>query len=150
MHQAKLHSGKMGDCKVCTPIQKKKRERKDYAPRRQKATTVELTIRRQMSEEIGEEELSKDSRFAVMMHYGLIAPRIDRRVTKPTWMEESKWKVLKQEFHNATKGLVPSYRPATPRTLAPSTPSPRNKKWSEIKHKRHNGPQQSLPARPKA
>ena len=106
--RTRLHNGLMAQCLTCTPDYKKKRTRLDYTqPKREKATTVEGILRRQMAEEIGEDELSKDFRFGLMQHYGLIAPRIDRRVTKPNWMEEATWKKLKQEFHNATKGLVP-------------------------------------------
>jgi hypothetical protein len=127
--RTRLHGGKMEDCKTCTPIQKKKHERKDDKPRRQRAGTLELTLRRQMAEAIGEEELSKEGRFSLMMHFGLIAPRIDRRVTPPNWMEEKTWKILRQEFHNATKGLVPSYRPMT-------SQSPKPTRGSEISQKR--------------
>ena len=119
--RTKLHNGLMSDCITCTPDRKKKRERKGYdKPKRVRAGTLEMVLRRQMSEEIGEDELSKDSRFQVMQHYGLIAPRIDRRVTKPNWMEVSRWKVLKQEFHNLTKGLVPEYRSSKPRPTNPT------------------------------
>jgi hypothetical protein len=149
MYKAKLHGGKMEDCKTCTPIQKKKRERRDFKPGRQRAGTVELTIRRQMAEAVGEEELSKDARLALQLHYGLIAPRIDRRFTRPRWMTEATWKIKRQEFHNATKGLVPTYRPA--QTMNPSTPTPssvpshHSKKWSEIKHQKGRPPRPISP-----
>jgi hypothetical protein len=74
-----------------------------------------------MAEEIGEDELSKDFRFGLMQKYGIIAPRIDRRVTKPNWMEEATWKKLKQEFHNATKGLVPERSTFRPTALGAAT-----------------------------
>lgn len=142
MYKTKLHGGKMEDCKTCTPIQKKKRERKDDKPRRQRAGTLELTLRRQMAEAIGEEELSKDERFALMMHFGLIAPRIDRRVTKPSWMEEKTWKILRQEFHNATKGLVPIYRiyqPVTSGAVARTELTSKNQNNSESKRFPYRG-----------
>ena len=106
--RTKLHGGLMADCAVCTPDRKKKRRDREDRPTRERATTLDGYLRRQMSEEIGEDELSKDFRFQLMQKYGTIAPRIDRRVTKPSWMEESRWKVLKQEFHNLTKGVVPA------------------------------------------
>jgi hypothetical protein len=116
--RTRVHNGLMAQCLTCTPDYKKKRDRRDFdKPKREKATTVEGVLRRQMAEEIGEDELSKDFRFGLMQKYGIIAPRIDRRVTKPNWMEEATWKKLKQEFHNATKGLVPersTFRPVKP------------------------------------
>jgi hypothetical protein len=103
----RLHNGKMADCKVCTPDQKPKRRGQGFEPRiARKVRGLEGNLRRQMAEEIGEDELSKDHRFQIMQHYGLIAPRIDRRITKPNWMEAKVWKEIKQWFHNATKGLV--------------------------------------------
>jgi hypothetical protein len=144
MYKAKLHGGKMEDCKTCTPIQKKKRERRDFKPGRQRAGTVELTIRRQMAEAVGEEELSKDARLALQLHYGLIAPRIDRRFTRPRWMTEATWKIKRQEFHNATKGLVPTYRPFQSKDqTAVSRPEP-----SRRYPKKYNGQKPNLPARP--
>jgi hypothetical protein len=112
----------MTQCLTCTPDYKKKRDRKDFdRPKREKVTTVEGVLRRQMAEEIGEDELSKDFRFGLMQKYGIIAPRIDRRVTKPSWMEEATWKKLKQEFHNTTKGLVPERSNFRPTALAGAT-----------------------------
>lgn len=122
--KARLHNGLMADCIICTPDRKKKRERRDFErpQKREKSTTVEGILRRQMAEEIGEEEVSKDLRISLMMHYGIIAPRIDRRVTKPNWMEESTWKRLKQEFHNITRGLVPERMKYTTRPAGAGRP----------------------------
>lgn len=103
-----LHKGKMADCKVCTPEQKKKRRDRFEIKAVRKVHGLEGNVRRQMAEEIGEDELSKDCKFQLMQHYGIIAARIDRRVTKPNWMEESTWRTLRQQFHNATKGLLPA------------------------------------------
>jgi hypothetical protein len=125
MYQTKrLHKGKMVDCKVCTPIQKPKRRERNFEPRvARKVRGLEGNIRRQMAEEIGEDELSKDFRFGLLQKYGLIAARIDRKVTKPIWKEESEWKRQKQEFHNATKGMFPQRTQFTPAN--PSMNQPR-------------------------
>ena len=120
--RTRVHNDLMAQCLTCTPDYKKKRDRRDFdKPKREKATTVEGVLRRQMAEEIGEDELSKDFRFGLMQKYGIIAPRIDRRVTKPNWMEEATWKKLKQEFHNATKGLVPERSTFRPTALGAAT-----------------------------
>ena len=154
--KTKLHNGLMADCAVCTPDRKKKRRDRDDRPKRERATNIEGYLKRQMAEEIGEDELSKDFRFQLMQKYGTIAPRIDRRVTRPSWMEESRWKTLKQEFHNLTKGLVPSqqFSPKPTNRSASTSNSLRNplqsqrllpqhrtaRPWSEIHHKKYNGP----------
>ena len=106
--RTKLHGGLMADCAVCTPDRKKKRRDREDRPTRERATTLDGYLRRQMSEEIGEDELSKDFRFQVMQKYGSIAPRIDRRVTKPSWMSTAEWSRKRQEFHTQTVGLIPS------------------------------------------
>jgi hypothetical protein len=106
--KTKMHGGLMAVCKVCSPDYKKKKRRGVDEPKRERVTTLEGYLKRVIAEEIGEEELTKDFRFQVMQKYGYIAPRIDRRVTKPSWMEISKWKTLKQEFHKMTTGVVPA------------------------------------------
>lgn len=127
--KSKLHNGLQADCTTCTPPdpnKKKKRERKDYdKPKRVRAGTLEMVLRRQMAEEIGEDELSKDFRFQIMQHYGLIAPRIDRGITKPSWKSESEWKRQKQEFHTQTRGLIPvrQYGRTNERNPAPNNRS---------------------------
>lgn len=120
MYQSqRLHKGKMADCKVCTPIQKPKRRERNFEPKvARKVRGLEGNIRRQMAEEVGEDELSKDFRFGLLQKYGLIAARIDRKVTKPIWMEESTWILKKKQFHDATKGMFPSFRP-NPRPASP-------------------------------
>ena len=105
--RTKLHGGLMADCADCTPDRKKKRRDREDRPTRERATTLDGDLRRQMSEEIGEDELSKDFRFQVMQKYGTIAPRIDRRVTKPSWMSVAEWNRKRQEFHTQTVGLIP-------------------------------------------
>ena len=116
MYQTKrLHKGKMADCKVCTPIQKSKRRERNFEPRvARKVRGIEGNIRRQMAEEIGEDELSKDFKFGLLQKYGLIAARIDRKITKPLWMEESTWISKKKQFHDATKGMFPPRTYSTP------------------------------------
>ena len=68
---------------------------------------VELAVRKQMAEEIGDDELTKDQRFSVLQKFGLAAPRIDRNVTKPTWMSRTLWAQKLKEWYTITKGLAP-------------------------------------------
>src|ERR1019366_2024323 len=117
----RIHSGKMSDCKVCTPDQKPKRRERNFEPRVvRKVRGLEGNLRRQMAEEIGDEELSKDRRFQVMQHYGIIAPRIDRGVTKPDWMEDLRWIALKKWFHDSTKGMFPEFTRNRSRSVTPT------------------------------
>ncbi len=155
--RTKLHGGLMADCAVCTPDRKKKRRDREDKPTRERATTLDGYLRRQMSEEIGEDELSKDFRFQLMQKYGTIAPRIDRRVTKPSWMEESQWKKLRQEFHNLTKGIVPahqfsqnarSHARSNSQSQTPASAPRSSRPWSQIHHKKYNGLKPSTSVKP--
>ena len=106
--KTKMHGGLMVACKICSPDYKKKKRRGVDEPKRERVTTLEGYLKRVIAEEIGEEELTKDFRFQVMQKYGSIAPRIDRRVTKPSWMSTAEWSRKRQEFHTQTVGLIPS------------------------------------------
>lgn len=105
--RTKLHGGLMVACKICSPDYKKKKRRGVDEPKRERVTTLEGYLKRVIAEEIGEEELTKDFRFQVMQKFGTIAPRIDRRVTKPSWMSVAEWNRKRQEFHTQTVGLIP-------------------------------------------
>lgn len=121
--KSKLHAGLQADCKVCTPEQKTKR-RKYEAPKAERVTTLEGTLRRQISEEIGEDELTKEFRFALLQKFGMATVRIDRKVTKPTWKEEKQWRQETNDWFRATKGLVPAVQTKrTPRVI-PATVKP--------------------------
>lgn len=77
-----------------------------------KNVPVEVSIRRQLSEEIGEDELTKDQKFALLQKYGVTAPRIDRLAIKPNWMGVAEWKRKQNDWFKMTKGLVsPQQRP---------------------------------------
>lgn len=141
------------------PPVKKKRviRKKKFQPT--KNVPVEVSVRRQVSEEIGEDEPLKDEKFILLQKFGVTAPRIDRLVTKPNWMGVSEWKRKQNEWLKATKGLVnPSqrsrnFRPqrnsqqplstqrseSTPRGATTSpTSKPGHRPWREIRHKNPN------------
>jgi hypothetical protein len=146
--KVKVKKGKWADSPQNPERVVKKRRDKFVKPKFTRATTVEGTLRREMATEIGEDELTKDQRFACMQKYGIIAARIDRKVTKPSWMEESRWRQLKQEFHNMTKGLIPQQSKSTTFTTKPAGAAPgqnqrSSKPWSQIRHKNHQQPKPS-------
>jgi hypothetical protein len=83
---------------------------------------VEVSIRRQLSAELGDDEPSKDEKFSLLQKYGVTAPRIDRLVTKPNWMGVAEWKRKQNDWFKATKGLVnPTQRPRS--NFRPTHPS---------------------------
>jgi hypothetical protein len=101
----------METCRVCNPDLKdadsRKRNRKSKGE-----VTLDLYVRRQVSQELGEDEPTKDQRFVLLQKYGVTAPRIDRQITKPSWMGVSEWKRKMNEWYKATKGLVAQTPPA--------------------------------------
>ena len=120
---------------------------------------VEVSIRRQMSAELGEDEPTKDQKFVLLQKYGVTAPRIDRLVTKPNWKGVAEWKRQLNDWFKATKGLVrPEQRPRFNRPFPQTHPSltlpnlpastvhpyskvfPKTKRWETIKFK--NSPSQ--------
>lgn len=84
-----------------------RRDRREPKVTRVRVTNMEGHLRRAMAEEVGEAELSRDHRFALLQKFGLAAPRIDRKVTKPRWIGERQWNQQMNEWYKATKGLVP-------------------------------------------
>lgn len=89
-----------------------------------KNVPVEVSIRRQLSGEIGDDEPTKDQKFVLLQKYGVTAPRIDRLVTKPNWMGVAEWKRKQNDWFKATKGMVnPSQRPRFNRPMSNSQPS---------------------------
>jgi hypothetical protein len=110
---ARIHKGNWLDCKVCPHNEeelaqkREKRERPSFKRKRLTAATVDLAVRRQVAYELGPDaEPTSDQKFQVLQKYGIAAPRIDRAVTKPSWMSEGTWRTKKAEFYQATKGLV--------------------------------------------
>ena len=109
----KVHKGAWIDCRVCPhnaeelALKREKRERV-FKHKRLTAATVDLAVRRQVAYELGPDaEPTSEQKFQILQKYGVAAPRIDRAVTKPKWMSEGKWRTLKAEFYQASKGLVP-------------------------------------------
>lgn len=87
---------------------------------------VEVSIRRQLSVELGDDEPSKDEKFSLLQKYGVTAPRIDRLVTKPNWMGVAEWKRKQNDWFKSTKGLVnPTQRPRFNRPMPNSQQPPR-------------------------
>ncbi len=104
----KIHAGLWLDCKNCNQDWKpKKRERKTTV-RFSGEMSVEIAVRRQVAAELGDVEPSKEHKYALLQKYGAVAARIDRKVTKPMWMEEQTWILKSVQFNKATKGLVPA------------------------------------------
>jgi hypothetical protein len=133
----KLHAGLQQLCKVCTPNQKLKRRNYEDRPKvERRATTLDGVLRRQLAEEIGDVDLSKDQRFVMLQKLGMAQVRIDRKVTKPSWKDKKTWRTEQNEWFRATKGLVPAiqfktdqpknYRPRISNMVAvtESTPPP--------------------------
>lgn len=121
-------------------------------PIKHKPSEMELVLRKQMADEIGEEEqLTRDHRFMLLQKFGLMIPIINRGVKKPHWKEVDTWKRQLGEFYQITKGLVTEIRPNPRRfvkTAAPnSTPiqaKPWRGQWKQrptVRH--HNSPQRS-------
>lgn len=102
--QAVLHKGLLTECVVCNPptVAPEKRERRKKSGK----ATLDVTIRRQVAFDLGEEEPQKDERFQLLQKYGVAAPRIDRQVTKPKWMGETEFKRKMNDWFKITKGLV--------------------------------------------
>jgi hypothetical protein len=142
------------DLEGMPPIKKvrKPRAKKHHTT---KNVPVEVSIRRQVSEDIGDDEPTKDEKYVLLQKYGVVAPKIDRLVTKPTWMGVSEWNHKQNEWFRATKGLVnpaqrsKNFRPSTnsqqpPRVILDKngkplarTFSPRpHRPWKSIQHKR--------------
>ena len=153
-YKVRVRKGKWADSPQ-NPDRKQPRKMRDDRPKRErKVTDLTGVLRRQIAEEVGESELTKDQRFALLQKYGTVAPIIDRKVTKPSWMGEKQWNQMQNEWYKATKGLVPqaqlkSRRPSsvnsqttTPRQPQSATAAKtRTKPWSQIKHKRGNSQQ---------
>jgi len=134
----KLHKGLLSECRVCNSSTEtqQKRERK---ARSKTGVSLDVVIRRQVAADLGEDEPKKDERFQLLQKYGVAAPRIDRLVTKPSWMETTTWKRKQNEFYQMTKGLVVPQQRRTfqPRPSSPVDPRSQrtSRPWREIQFK---------------
>lgn len=115
-----------------------------------KNVPVETSVRRQVAEEIGEAEPTRDQKYVLLQKYGVVAPRIDRGISKPKWMGVSEWQRKLSEWFKMTKGLVkPQQRSKFSRPNPNSQPSSRTSKpWSQIRHKSLVSPKNPLGIRP--
>src|SRR5882672_6829446 len=93
MFKTKIHAGPMAACRVCTPEQKPKR-RKDLKPKFEAIVGQDVVsaLKRQLNEEVGDDELNQLQQFALLQKFGAVAVRVERKLTKPSWLEEQTWK----------------------------------------------------------
>lgn len=146
---AKIHAGLWLECKVCPhtadELQQKREKRERLTFRhKQTAATADIAVRRAVAYELGPDaEPTSEQKFQILQKYGVATPRIDRAVTKPSWMGERTWKILKLEFHQATKGLVP--REQFKKTFR----NPMSNTGTEIRHPRNPQYQRSNPGNPR-
>lgn len=107
MSLAVLHKGNLADCVVCNP--ELKTEKKEKRVKIEKP--ADHYLRRQIAEELGDDEVPREDRLQLQEKYGMTAPRIDRRIKRPNWMGVKEWKERVQNWFNMTKGLVPPQQP---------------------------------------
>lgn len=88
-----------------------------------KHVPLEVAVRRQVAEEIGEAEPTQGEKSTLLQKYGVKPAVIDRLVTKPKWMSESVWRRKLNEWFKMTHGLVRGYQ----------------EKHNGQKYQRHNG-----------
>lgn len=101
---AVLHKGLLRDCKVCnssTETQERREHRKRRGP-----VSLDMVIRRQIATDLGEDEPRKDERFQLLQKYGVATPRIDRLVTRPSWMPIAEFKRKLNDWYKNTKGMI--------------------------------------------
>ncbi|PWT76412.1 MAG: hypothetical protein C5B59_06720 [Bacteroidetes bacterium] len=91
------------------PEYKTKRfERKRFERKEKRVTDLVGVLKRQVAEEIGDAEVTKDQRFVLLQKYGTVVPKIDRKVTRPSWMSTKEFNQKVNEWFRATKNLVPA------------------------------------------
>lgn len=112
--------------------------------------TLDLYVRRQVSAELGDDEPTKDERFILLQKFGVTAPRIDRQMTKPSWMGEAEWKRKLNDWYKSTKGLVPQTQPR--RTFRPQQSSaagqPSVRSYQTSRYDSTRSPRSNQQARP--
>lgn len=108
---------------------------------------LDVAIRRLISEELGEAEPTREQKSALLQKYGILAARIDRRITKPYWIGEREWRQRLSNWYKMTKGLVERFQPRRPQHPNQGQPQKhqgfKTKPWS---HKKGN--QQHRPTTP--
>lgn len=101
----KIHKGLMVECSLCSPdsteSRKKSRVRKPKSP-----ATLDIATRRQVALELGEDEPTKDQKYVLLQKFGVVSPKIDRLVTKPSWMSVTEFKRKQNEWYKNTRGMV--------------------------------------------
>lgn len=140
----KFHAGKQAECQICNPEVARKRERRDK-PKRD--MTLEVFLRRAVAQEMGDAEVTREQRLALLDKYGVSAPRIDRNIKRPYWVEEKAWMQRKIQWFTMTKGLVP----ATQQRKSPSNsgnPTKSRPSLSEQKRQQYGNPRINPNPRP--
>ena len=84
----------------------KKREKRTKKFHSTKGATLDIALRRQVAAELGEEEPTKDQRYILLQKFGVISPKIDRLMTRPSWMSVAEFKRKSNEWYQATRGMV--------------------------------------------
>lgn len=92
---------------------------------------LDIAVRREVAEEIGEAEPTRDQKYILLQKYGVVAPRIDRLVTKPRWMGEGEWKRKQNNWFKITQGSAIKYQQKSKRQPL----QPQSKTWGEIRFK---------------
>lgn len=140
---ARIHAGLWVACVTCNPEFKPKREKFVRKEKRTGSMTAEVAVKRQLAAEIGEDEIQSDKKFVLLQKYGVAAPRIDRQVQKPTWMEVKEWRQKQNDWFRATKGLATAKQQPQPRKVVvglQASPSSRPWKASNQHLKRQGAP----------
>lgn len=114
-YKVKVRKGKWADSPQ-NPERRDRRKnpiREEREPKRERRVKdLSGVLRRDMSEEVGESELSKEHRFALLQKYGIVAAKIDRKVVRPSWKNEKQFNQELNDWYRATKGLVPAVQVA--------------------------------------
>ena len=87
-----------------------------------KNVPLDIAVKRLVAEEIGDVEPTRDEKFVLLQKYGVVAPRIDRQVTRPLWMGESEWKRKQNNWFKMTQGLTRRYQSPRQRPNSQSKP----------------------------
>src|SRR5882672_10262609 len=115
MFKTKIHAGPMATCRVCTPEQKPKR-RKDAKPKFEAIVGQDVVsaLKRQLNEEVGDDELNQLQQFALLQKCGAVAVRAERKLTRPAWVEENVWKTRINQWSEITRGVATVYQQKRP------------------------------------
>jgi hypothetical protein len=87
------------------PKKRVKRAKKNFHST--KGATLDIALRRQVAADLGEDEpTNKNEKYILLQKYGIVSPKIDRGVTKPSWMSIQEWKRKSNDWYQATKGMT--------------------------------------------